>query len=143
MRGLALGLLLSLVALPSAAAEEFVRELEVKEQQTLRVVLHSGNIEVIAHEGDRIRVEVRARGVGASGIRFLLREDADGALVLDSDRAPWLAWLRTGPRVHVRAWVPRWLRLDLRTAGRIVTRDDGVERAFPAGSRLDATLAAR
>ncbi len=145
MRLLGLGILLiACAASPSVAtAEEFVRVLEVKEDQILRVALHAGNIEVVTHEGDRVRIEARARGVGASGVRFLLSEDARGDLVLGSVRAPWLSWLRAGPRVHVRAWVPRWLRLDLRTAGRIVTHDEGVRRAFPAGTGLDETLAAR
>ena len=142
MKGLITGLVFLLLA-PAAAAEPYTREVELKGDQTLRVALEAGNIEVITHDGGRLRIEARARGVGASGVRFLLGEDANGALVLGTVREPWLFWLHAGPRVHVRTWVPRWLRLDLRTAGRIVTRDEGVERAFPAGSELDSILAAR
>lgn len=114
-------------------ANELVRELVVQPDTRLRIQLHAGNVDVITHDGDRLRLEARARGVGASGIRFIMSHE-DGGIVLRSVVEPWLSWLRTGPRVLVRAFVPRGVRLDVATAGRIVTHHGGVERAFPARS---------
>jgi hypothetical protein len=124
--------LLWLLPLPGAA-DELVRAVDARGHERLRIALEVGNVEVVAWDGDRVRLEARAHGVGAGGVRFLLRED-DAGLVLESRREAWLEWLSAGPRVLVRAWVPRRLRLDVETRGRIVTRDAGVARSFPARS---------
>jgi len=123
--------LLLLLAPLSASADELVREFDVAAGGRLQIALATGNVEVVAHDGDRVRLEATARGVGASGVRFEVQR-SDDTLILESHRDAWLGWLRTGPRVHVRAWVPRDLSLDIETAGRIVTHEDGVERSFPA-----------
>ena len=128
-----LALLLFLLLPLAAGAEELVRELSVQRDARLRIQLDAGNVEVFIHDGDRLRLEARARGIGASGVRFLVSQEG-GEIVLQSVVEPWLSWLRTGPRVRVRAFVPRGVRLDVATAGRIVTHDEGVERAFPARS---------
>ena len=140
MRTLALLLLLGLLPLTAdarephtAGANELVRELSVQPDASLRIRLHAGNVDVFTHDGDRLRLEARARGIGAGGVRFLVSRE-DGGIVLRSLVEPWLSWLRTGPRILVRAFVPRGMRLDVVTTGRIVTHDEGVERAFPARS---------
>jgi len=124
-------LLLPLLVPVSAHADELLRELSIDPGANLLIQLDAGNVDVTAHDGDRLRLEARARGIGASGVSFLVTQEP-GQVVLRSISAPWLSWLHAGPRVHVRAWVPRGLRLAVETAGRIVTYENGVERAFPA-----------
>ncbi len=128
-----LALLLFLLLPLTASAGELVRELSVQRDARLRIQLDTGNVDVFTHDGDRLRLEARARGIGASAVRFLVSQEGD-EIVLQSVVEPWLSWLRTGPRVLVRVFVPRGVRLDVVTTGRIVTHDEGVERAFPARS---------
>lgn len=122
-------LLLCLLLPVVAQAGELTRELEVQPGERLRIELERGNVEVTRRDGERLRLEARARGVGADGVRFLVSR-ADDEIVLRSVAEPWLSWLRSGPRVQVRVWAPRGLQLDVETAGRIVTRDAGVERSY-------------
>jgi hypothetical protein len=122
-------LLLCLLLPVTARAGELVRELEVQPGASLRIELERGNVEVTRQDGGRVRLEARSRGVGADSVRFLVSQD-DGEIVLRSVAEPWLSWLRSGPRVQVRVWAPRGLRLEVETAGRIVTRDEGVERSY-------------
>jgi hypothetical protein len=136
MRPLALVLGLALLA-SSAAAGDLVHEFAVPPDRNLRIALDEGNIEVVTHDRERVRVEVSARGVGANAIRFRASEQG-GRLLIESEPEPWLRWLRRGPSIHVRAFVPRGLQLELATAGSVVTRDAGVSQAFPAGSALAA-----
>lgn len=124
--------LLIVLALPSwAGAEDFDRQVPVGLHQRLEIQLERGDVDVISHEASQLRLEARARGVGASGIRFELREESDG-LVLRSHSEGWVSWLRSGPRVRVRAWVPRGVTLDVLTSGRIASSHQGMHVAFPA-----------
>ena len=137
MRSLALLLYLLLPA--AAGAEPLIAEFAAESARSLRIQLDTANVDVITHAGDRLRLEARAGGVGASGLRFRV-DKQQGQIVLRSVSEPWLAWLRTGPRVHVRVLLPRGLHLEVETAGRIVSWDQGVERAFPARSTSAAVL---
>jgi hypothetical protein len=122
-------LLLCLLLPVMARAGELMRAFEVQPGATLRIELEGGDVEVNRHDGEHLRLEARARGVGAEDVRFLVSR-ANDEIVLRSVADPWLSWLRSGPRVQVRVWAPRGLRLDVETAGRIVTRDAGVERCY-------------
>jgi hypothetical protein len=130
MRILALLLPCLLLALP-AAAEDFGRQLPVSEGDRLHIALERGNVLVIRHDEPVVRLVARARGTGADGVRFRLRETPSG-LVFESVAAPWLAWLRGGPQVEVRAWLPHGLPLDVATHGRIEGRAPGVRVSYPA-----------
>jgi hypothetical protein len=132
-------LLLCLCMPATAGANQLLEEFSAAGASSLRIQLDDGSVEVTTYDGQRIRLEASARGVGASGIRFSV-DRSEGVIVLRRVSEPWLAWLRSGPRVHVHALVPRGLRLEVETAGRIVTRDQGVERSFPAHSAATPAL---
>ena len=91
-----------LFALP-ATADDLVREFAVQEGGSLRITLERGNVDVVTHDGDRVRLEARARGVGASGVHFVV-EERDGSLelkaVLEPSCPAACAW-RSRPRA---AW---------------------------------------
>jgi hypothetical protein len=114
-----------------AMADDFEGEIPVDREATLRIALERGDVDVVTHELETVRLEARARGSGASAIHFEVREDAAG-WVFESRAEPWLRWLNTGPCVNVRAWVPRAVALEIETPGRILTTDSGVSVALPA-----------
>jgi hypothetical protein len=117
MRGLpGVVLLLFLLAGEPAGAAGFLRELPVEPDGTLRIALDRGNVDVLSHDADAVRVEAQSRGVGASSVHFDL-VPAGGELVLTGASDEWLSLLRSGPTVRVRAWVPRRYAVDVRTAG--------------------------
>ena len=127
LRALLVGML---VAAP-AVAGDFEGEIPVEREAKLRIALERGDVSVVTHELETLRLEARARGSGASAIHFEVREDAAG-WVFESRAEPWLRWLSTGPNVNVRAWVPRAVVLEIETTGRILTTDSGVSVSLPA-----------
>ena len=114
-----------LVAAEPARSDDLERSLAVEPGERLRIELARGDVDVFTHDAAEIRIEARAHGIGASGIDFVLTR-APGEIVLRSRSEHWLEWLSTGPRVSVRAWVPRHLGLAVDTSGRVVARDGGV-----------------
>jgi hypothetical protein len=118
-----------LIAAPAVAAD-FEGEIPVKREAKLRIALERGDVSVITHDLETLRLEARARGSGASAIHFEVREDAAG-WVLEGRAEPWLRWLSSGPRVNVRAWVPRGVALEIETPGQILTTDSGVSVSLP------------
>ncbi len=122
----------ALLLVPLAArAEDLERRLPVDAHDTLRIDLEHGDVDVFTHEANEVRLEARARGLGASAVHFRLREDGR-RLVLESRSEKWLHWLGARPRVSVRAWVPRSLALDVQTTGAVVASDGGVAVSHPA-----------
>ncbi len=122
----------ALLLLPLAAgADDLYRSVPAGVHDTLRIELERGDVDVITSETDEVRLEARARGLGASAVHFRLREDGR-RLVLESRAEKWLHWLGAGPRVSVRVWVPRHLVLDVETTGTIVASDGGVAVLQPA-----------
>ncbi len=122
----------ALLLLPLAAgADDLYRSVPAGLHDTLRIELERGDVDVITYETDEVRLEARAWGLGASAVHFRLREDGR-RLVLESRAERWLRWLSAGPRVSVRAWVPRRLVLDVETTGAVVARDGGVAVLQPA-----------
>lgn len=91
------------LAIPASA--DLVERVPLESAGAVRVELDRGDVEVLTHPDPDVRVEARARGVGASSIHFRLAE-RDGELVLTGGAEPWVDWLRSGPRVSVRIWVP-------------------------------------
>jgi hypothetical protein len=138
MRRVVLALALWLSA-PAAHAADFARSLRPDAGAALHIELERGDVEVVTHAGRELRLEGEARGVGASAVHFALRDAGGGRLVFESRAEGWLAWLSSGPRVRVRALVPRDLALSVATPGRVVASEAGVQAPLPA--RLD--LAAR
>lgn len=112
------------LASSTAAAAEFSRELAAAPGGTLRVALERGSVDVLCHDSDAVRVEALVRGLGASSVHFDLAPDGRD-VVLTGDADEWLAWVRSGPTIRVRVWVPRLYAVDVRTAGGDV-KVDGV-----------------
>ena len=110
------------LGLASPAKADLVERVPLEPSGALRVELDRGNVEVLSHPDADVRVEARARGVGASSIRFVLAT-RDGELVLSGSAEPWVAWMRSGPRVAVRIWVPRPCPIEIHTAGGDVVVD--------------------
>lgn len=110
--------LLAFVALFGAAAASagsFDRSVEVSgSEPSLVVRLERGTISVDVHSGSTIRIEARARGLGAENVHFQLRQQA-GQWVLGAQSAEWLTHLAAPPRVAVRAWVPAGTAVELET----------------------------
>jgi hypothetical protein len=121
-------LFLALLLAPLAArAQGLDRSIAVEPGERLRIELARGDVDVFTHDAAEIRIEARARGLGASGVEFSVTRE-DGCVVLRSRSERWLEWLASGPRVSVRAWVPRHLALAVDTSGRVAAHDGGVLR---------------
>jgi hypothetical protein len=139
------GLLPSLVALSLVApglvrASDFQRSLSLAPGERLRIELARGDVEVFTHEGSEVRLEARARGLGASAVEFFVAREGK-QVVLRSRSERWLDWLARGPHVTVRAFVPRQLGLAVATSGHVAARDGAVfllpafGRPEPSGER--------
>ena len=126
-----LALAVALLWQPAAAkADEYVRTLRVGSGGTLEITLERGDVELIEVVGTELRIEARARGLGADGIGFEL---ADGGNVwrLASKTELWVDWLRVGPRISVRAWIPKGVRVAVETQGRIAISSSGATLFYP------------
>lgn len=116
---------------PAAAkADEFIRTLSVGSNETLEISLEQGDVELIEVVGTELRIEASARGVGADGISFELADDGN-VWRLASKSELWVDWLRVGPRISVRAWIPKGVRVAVETKGRIATSGSGVTLSYP------------
>jgi hypothetical protein len=120
----AIALLMLLGPLP-AAAEALAQSIPVAPGERLRIELARGDVDVYTHDAREIRLEASARGLGASGIGFVVTHEGD-EIVLRSRAERWLDHLASGPSVRVRAWVPRHLGLAVETTGRVEARDGAV-----------------
>ena len=119
-------LLLAALAVPQLArADELERSIAVAPGERLRIELARGDVDVFTHDAAEVRIEARARGLGASGVEFFVTREP-GEIVLRSRAERWLEWLGNGPHVTVRAWVPRHLGLAVETSGHVAARDGGV-----------------
>jgi hypothetical protein len=117
-----LALLVLLLAPGLARAEPFAQSIELAPGERFRIELASGDIEIIRHDGPALCLEAAAKGLGASAVEFFVTREA-GEIVLRSRAEPWVEWLARGPQVHVRAWVPRELRLAAETTGQVAASD--------------------
>jgi hypothetical protein len=92
-------------------ADELLRSFPAAEGGRLRIALDFGQVDVVPVEGQELRIEARARGVGASGVHFDARHEGPDVL-LAASAEPWVAWLRSQPRVRVQAFVPAGWSVD-------------------------------
>jgi DUF4097 and DUF4098 domain-containing protein YvlB len=119
-------LLLALILGGTAAANgNLVASHPLDPGRTIRIELDRGSVDVHSHDLDVVRVEARARGLGASAVHFQLVGE-DGDLRLTGGDESWLSWMSDGPVVSVEAWVPRSCHLEIHTASGDV-RVDGVD----------------
>ena len=121
------------LAMP-AGAEELSQRFAAKPAGKLTIELERGSVAVFAHEAPEVRVEARARGVGASSLRLQTQETPDEVL-LTAQPEPWLALLQSRPGVRVRAWVPADYAVEVRGGDTVeIESGSGVvpTRAAPA-----------
>ena len=111
-----LGFLLGLAA-PSFGGE-LDRTFVVGGAGRLVIVLDYGSLALYAHDGDTVRIEALARGVGASGVHFDAHAEGEDVF-FEGDAEPWLAHLHSAPGVRVKAWVPRDTIVTLEGRGEI------------------------
>jgi hypothetical protein len=111
-----LGIALAIALSSAGRADELERSFPAADGGRLRIALEFGDVELVPVEGETLRIEARARGIGASGVHFDTRSEA-GLLVLTGRAEPWVAWLRSLPRVQVRAFVPASWSVDLPEVG--------------------------
>ena len=97
-------------------ADEMVRSFPAAQGGRLRIALEYGQVDVVPVEGEEVRIEARARGIGASGVHFDARSDGPD-VVLTTHSDSWIAWLQSAPRVQVRAFVPASWSVDLPGVG--------------------------
>jgi hypothetical protein len=112
---LALGSVFALLAAGPATparAGDLARSFEAGSGGRLIIALDFGSVDVVRHDGDRVRLEAVARGVGASGVHFDARADGPD-VYLRGETEPWVRWLRSAPGVRVRVHVPRGYRVEL------------------------------
>ena len=126
-----LALAAPLLGQPGAAnADGFLRTLKVGSGGTLEIRLDRGDVELIEVLATELRIEASARGVGADGVGFEL-VDAGNLWRLTSKTELWVDWLRVGPRISVRAWIPKGVRVAVETQGRIAISSSGATLFYP------------
>ena len=103
---------LMVLAMP-AHGEELAQRYAAKPAGKLTIELERGSVAVFPHDAPEVRLEARARGIGASSLRLETRERAD-EVVLTAQPEPWLALLQSRPGVRVRAWVPADYAVEVR-----------------------------
>lgn len=110
--GLTAGLFLAgpATAQPAALAER----IPVHAAGTLYVSLDRGHVDVLSHDAAEVRIECRARGLGASSFHFDVRTEGSD-VVLTGRGEEWLAFMTAGPSVEVRAWIPRDYAVQVQT----------------------------
>ena len=124
-----LALAAPLLGQPGAAnADGFLRTLKVGSGGTLEIRLDRGNVELIEVLATELRIEASARG--ADGVGFEL-VDAGNLWRLTSKTELWVDWLRVGPRISVRAWIPKGVRVAVETQGRIAISSSGATLFYP------------
>jgi len=94
---------------------ELSQRIPVSDGGTLYVELDHGRVDVLAHDASEVRIEARARGLGASDVHFDVRT-AGNDVVLTGSHEDWLEWMSTTPTIRVRAWVPRDYQVQVSTA---------------------------
>lgn len=99
----------------TSSGEEIMREtVDVSAGGTLIVELDHGNVEIVSHAADTVRIDAVATGISSFFYDFEL-ETFDDEVRLIGDLAFWRIRLLPRPKVNVRVWVPREYSLDLRT----------------------------
>jgi len=116
-------LAIALLAAAPAAASDWSRALPADGATRLRIELDRGEVELRSHDAAQIAVEAGATGLGASTMTYGLEREG-GHLVLRGRGERWLDWIRGGPRVRVRVWVPEHVAVEVdRADGAVAVRD--------------------
>jgi hypothetical protein len=118
-----------------AAAGELRQSVRVESGGTLEVDLDGGSIEIETHDEPEVRVEARARGLGAMSFE-LTTDGLDARLI--GKQGSWIPFLGGGrARVHVR--VPEVYSVDVRTGGGSIEIDDlgGSATARTSGGSIE------
>lgn len=121
---LAVGCALAL-ALP-ASGDELEGTFPVTNDGTLWIELERGSVAVFTHDAPEVRIEAHSRGVGASNLRMVTRQQGSDVM-LRAEPEPWLALMRSRPGVRVRAWVPAGYQVEVR--GDAIEVDGAIRRA--------------
>ena len=134
-------LLLALAPIDPAWSGPLVERISADGVEAIGIELDRGDVFVTGHDHPDVRIEATARGLGASSVRFRLRREGS-RIVLTGLAEPWLDWVKGGPRVAIRVWVPRGLTVQAETAGGAV-RVTGIEGplALRSGEHRLATRA--
>jgi hypothetical protein len=102
-----------------AIGDELAWDLPVTGNSELEIALDLGDITVLSHDADVIRIVAVTRGLGASSVRFAVDHRAHGA-TLTGTHEPWIGWMNVGPNVTIRAWVPRNCAVAIHTSARTI-----------------------
>jgi len=130
-------LVLPLAVTTIAAAEELEETVPVEPGGTLTIDLDRGRIDIESHDADTVCIEAAARGFLSFLGEFQLEKDGrDVKLSGWFQRVLWL--IPWGPRVSVRAWVPREYSVDVRTRGGSIDIDrvSGRVAASTSGGKI-------
>jgi hypothetical protein len=123
-----------LVLATPANAEELERTFTAKGHGKLTIELDRGSVAVFTHDAPEVRVQARSRGVGASSVRMVTRQQGDD-VVLRAEPEPWLALMRSRPGVRVRAWVPADYQVEVRGGDGVEIESGGIEPVRAAAGR--------
>jgi hypothetical protein len=122
-RKLTIVLLVALLHVAPASAEDLQRSVPAEPGGSLTVDLDSGSVEVIGHPEHEVRVDARAAGLGSGRADFDL--SSDGSEVrLTGNFGGFLSGLIGAGSVRVRVRVPTEFSVDVRTKGGSVEVED-------------------
>ncbi|MFQ5415601.1 MAG: hypothetical protein ACE5FL_01000 [Myxococcota bacterium] len=110
---------IALLCAAPAVADGLVWTIPVSGNGELEIALDLGDITVLSHDAEEIRIEAVTRGLGASSVRFDVERRVDGVTLKESHE-PWIEWMNVGPSVTVRAWVPRDCKVAIHTSARAI-----------------------
>jgi hypothetical protein len=113
----------------SVSAEDWLEEkIPVSPGGTLYIDLDRGSVEVTSHDKDEVWLEGESRGWGAGMVLFTAEKEGN-AVYFDASIDGWMPFVLGGPKVRVRATVPRNFSVEIETRG-------GKVRAEHIGGRL-------
>jgi hypothetical protein len=99
-----------------ADAADLTERVPVAAGGTLYIALDRGSVAIHSHDAREIRIEARARGLGASSVHFSV-DPRGKEVTLTGSQEAWIDWMTVGPTVSVRAWVPRDCAVEVHTSG--------------------------
>ncbi len=97
----------ALVSAPvsAAAAGALVERYAAEQVNSVRVELSFGRVVVVGHDGDDVRIDGAAYGLGASSVHFHAHARGD-VLVVRAVAEPWIDWMGGAPNVRIHVAVP-------------------------------------
>ena len=119
-------------------SEEWIDErIPVEPGGTLYIDLDRGTVEVRSHDASEVYVQAEARGWASGMVRFTLSKHGD-EVEFDGSIDGWFPNL-LGPRIEVRAWVPREFSVEIETRGGRIYAEEirGRVGAVTSGGRIE------